>query len=170
MSQYRNSSNIVRFRRKRKKPRVFLKYLSNRILQSLITIAAFLVLAAVVSMLNDQQFNDRLHKQGAIDDHYTEKITGVVVRIIDGDGIMVGNTEIRLGDFNAPELRQAGGGEAKDALYRIAYGKQVICTPCEGARNPNRCKSYDRIIATCRIQGERIGDIMRAKGIKEGGN
>ena len=29
---------------------------------------------------------------------------------------------------------------------------------------------YDRVIATCRVNGRRVGDLMRAAGVREGGN
>jgi len=103
-----------------------------------------------------------------------ENFTGLVTYIVDGDGLCVGKAdggiEVRLGDFNAPELNGPGGREAKDALSRIAFGKDVTCTPCEGARNPNRCISFDRVIATCRLNGRRLGDLMREAGIQEGGH
>ncbi len=99
-----------------------------------------------------------------------ELIAGRAVGVVDGDGLVLETGhEIRLGDFNAPELNQPGGREAKQALTDIAYGQSLACTPCEGARNPGRCTSYDRIIATCRLNGQRLGDLMRDRGIAEGG-
>ena len=100
--------------------------------------------------------------------------SGPVTYIVDGDGLCVGDDqggiEVRFGDFDAPELNAPGGREAKETLRTIALRKTVICKSCEGARNPNRCVSFDRIIATCRLNGERLGDLMREAGIKEGGN
>lgn len=99
-------------------------------------------------------------------DVFSAKVTSIV----DGDGIRLSNgAEVRLGDFNAPEWNQTGGRQAKSALSRIALGQNVECTYCEGARNSRRCTSYDRIIATCRLDGKRLGDLMRAQGIAEGG-
>lgn len=101
------------------------------------------------------------------------EFSGVVSYIVDGDGLCVGDEqggiEVRLGDFNAPELNAPVGQKAKEALRKIAFGKTIVCTACEGARNPNRCVSYDRVIAVCRLNGERLGDLLRAMGIKEGG-
>lgn len=97
-------------------------------------------------------------------------ITARVASIVDGDGLVLASgAEIRLGDFNAPEWNQPGGPEATAALREIAYGKIVACTPCEGARRTGQCRSYDRIIATCRLSGQRLGDLMRARGVREGG-
>ena len=97
-------------------------------------------------------------------------IAGRAVGIVDGDGLVLDTgDEIRLGDFNAPELNQPGGREAKQALADIALGQNLACTRCEGARRPDRCTSYDRVIATCRLNGQRLGDLMRSRGIAEGG-
>lgn len=102
-----------------------------------------------------------------------EVFSGPVTYIVDGDGLCVGKErggiEVRLGDFDAPEISELSGEKAKAALRKIAYGKTVICTPCEGARNPARCTSYDRVIATCRLDGKRLGDLMREAGVIEGG-
>lgn len=97
-------------------------------------------------------------------------ISGVVRHVIDGDGLRLSTGhEIRLGDFDAPEWNERGGRAASAALTDIALGKTVECRPCEGARNPRTCTSYDRIIATCRLNGRRLGDLMRSRGIAEGG-
>lgn len=100
--------------------------------------------------------------------------SGPVTYIVDGDGLCVGDKdggiEVRLGDFDAPELSKPGGLEAKAALRSIAFGQTVNCKACEGARNPNRCVSYDRVIAVCRLNGRRLGDLMRDAGVPEGGN
>lgn len=96
---------------------------------------------------------------------------GPITHIIDGDGICVGTDqggiEVRLGDFDAPELSTPEGKAAKITIAALTMGKWADCQACEGARG--RCRSYDRIIATCRIEGQTIGDLMRAAGIPEGG-
>jgi endonuclease YncB( thermonuclease family) len=98
-----------------------------------------------------------------------EPFGGTVRRVIDGDGIVVGTIEVRLGDFDAPEWNERGGQSATRALTNLALGKHVECVPCEGARRAGQCTSYDRIIATCRLDGRRLGDLMRSRGIAEGG-
>lgn len=104
-----------------------------------------------------------------------ETFNGSVRYIGDGDSLCVGNSpdpstwiEVRLADFNAPELHAQGGGAAKDALERLAMGQNAQCVATRG-RN-RRVVSYDRVIATCRIGGRRIGDAFRAAGDREGGN
>lgn len=90
---------------------------------------------------------------------------GEVTYIVDGDGLCVGRDqggiEVRLADFYAPELGDAGGPEAKQALSTIALGKRAECVAGK--------RSYDRTIARCTINGKPIGDLMRAAGIPEGG-
>ncbi len=104
-----------------------------------------------------------------------ETFSGQVRYIGDGDSLCVGNSydpttwiEVRLADFNAPELQAQGGESAKDALERLAMGQNAQCVATRG-RN-GRVVSYDRVIATCRIGGRSIGDALRAAGGREGGN
>lgn len=99
-----------------------------------------------------------------------ETFSGVVRYVGDGDMICVefggssrGSTwiEVRLADFNAPELNQAGGREARDTLSRLMMGRRATCRA--GRR------SYDRVVAHCSVGGRPIGDLMREAGITEGG-
>ena len=101
--------------------------------------------------------------------------SGVVRYVGDGDGLCVGKTadskewiEVRLADFNAPELHQPGGAAAKAALERIALQHAVICTTERG--RGGRGVSYDRVIARCQIGTDSIGDLLRRAGVTEGGN
>lgn len=91
---------------------------------------------------------------------------GVVTYIVDGDGLCVGEDqggiEVRLADFNAIELKAPGGKEAKEALRTLTFGKRVECVAGK--------KSYDRTVAACTLDGKRLGDLMRAAGVPEGGN
>lgn len=70
--------------------------------------------------------------------------------------------EVRVADFYAPELNAPGGKEAKQTLTRLAYGKRAVCTASH--------RSHDRVVATCRINGVSVGDLMRGAGVVEGGN
>ena len=94
--------------------------------------------------------------------------TGVVRYVGDGDGLCVGPAgrpdrwiESRLSDFYAPELNEPGGIAAKRRLERIAMGKVLSCRA--GRR------SYDRIVATCTLNGRPLGSVLRAAGGVEGG-
>lgn len=94
--------------------------------------------------------------------------SGVVRYVGDGDGLCVGPAgrpdrwiEIRLADFYAPELHEAGGVDAKRRLERIAMGRILACRA--GPR------SYDRVVAACTVGGRPLGDALRAAGGIEGG-
>lgn len=113
--------------------------------------------------------------EGALPRRAGETFSGQVRYIGDGDSLCVGNSsdpatwiEVRLADFNAPELHADGGQAAKTALERLAMGQNAQCVATRG-RN-SRVVSYDRVIATCRIGGRRIGDALRSAGAREGGN
>lgn len=113
--------------------------------------------------------------EGPLPQRSGDRFSGTVRYVGDGDGLCVGvsddpNTwiEVRLADFNAPELRSPGGPGAKAALEGIALGREAVCVAGGGRRG--NVTSYDRVIATCRINGRRIGDLMREAHVEEGGN
>lgn len=99
-------------------------------------------------------------------------VSGPVVYVGDGDSLCVATgadrsdqarwVEIRLADFYAPELHEPGGRAAKDALERTVRGKQIACWVEK--------RSWDRAVAQCRLGRKSLGDLMRAAGVKEGGN
>lgn len=98
------------------------------------------------------------------------KIIGPADYVVDGDTLSVAHTRIRLGDFDAPELSEPGGREAKTALEALVWRQVLSCSICQNRRYPGRCRSYARLIATCRLSGgEALGDLMRANGVGEGG-
>lgn len=97
------------------------------------------------------------------------KFRGPVTYVGDGDSLCVGQgarpdqwVEVRLADFYAPELSAPGGREAKEALERIVRGKTLTCVA--GRR------SFDRVVADCRLGSASVGDLMRRAGVAEGGN
>lgn len=112
--------------------------------------------------------------EGALPRRAGESFSGVVRYVGDGDGLCVGQSsdpatwiEVRLADFNAPELNAEGGAAAKAALERIAISRTVHCIA--GGGRSRRVISYDRVIAVCRIGGRPLGDLMREAGVEEGG-
>ena len=113
--------------------------------------------------------------EGPLPHRAGETFSGRVRYIGDGDSLCVGNSsdpstwiEVRLADFNAPELHAQGGEAAKDALERLAFGQDAHCVATRG--RSGRVVSYDRVIAICRIGGRHIADALRASGAREGGN
>jgi endonuclease YncB( thermonuclease family) len=104
-----------------------------------------------------------------------ERFSGTVQYVGDGDDLCVGRTadpiewiEVRLADFDAPELHQPGGAAAKAALERIALHREITCTAERG--RSRRVVSFDRVIARCRIGTDSIGDLLRQAGVVAGGN
>lgn len=94
--------------------------------------------------------------------------SGPVSYVGDGDSLCVAVgqgaanwVEVRVEDFYAPELNALGGREAKQTLTRLAYGKRAVCVASH--------RSHDRVVATCRINGMSVGDLMRGAGVAEGG-
>jgi hypothetical protein len=81
-----------------------------------------------------------------------QSFSGAVRYVGDGDSLCVGQSsdpnswiEVRLADFNAPELNSQGGRPAKAALERIAMNRQAQCTA--GGGRSSRVVSYDRVSA-----------------------
>ncbi len=94
---------------------------------------------------------------------------GIVRYVGDGDSLCVSTTsdphtwiEVRLGDFSAPELREAAGPRAKAMLKALTYGQYLTCRAGR--------QSYDRVVARCRLNGAGVGDLLRQNGAVEGGN
>jgi endonuclease YncB( thermonuclease family) len=113
--------------------------------------------------------------EGQLPHRAGQTFSGTVRYVGDGDSLCVGQSndpntwiEVRLADFNAPEFHSPTGPQAKAALERIAMGHVAQCV-AGGGRHGN-VTSYDRVIATCSVNGRRIGDLMRAAGVREGGN
>lgn len=135
----------------------------------LLTVGAALILLALPAAARADPCEGRLPSRPG------EVFSGVVRYVGDGDSLCVGRTddprewiEVRLSDFDAPELNQAGGRAGRDILIRTARGRPITCTATRG-RN-GRVVSHDRVIATCRLDGRRLGDLLRRQNAPEGGN
>jgi endonuclease YncB( thermonuclease family) len=104
------------------------------------------------------------------------QFAGVVRYVGDGDSICVGPhsgggstwIEVRLADFDAVELRDPGGRQARAIAVRELMGREIECVAVRG--RSGHVVSYDRVIAQCRVGGRRVGDILRVAGAPEGGN
>lgn len=104
-----------------------------------------------------------------------QKFEGLVRYVGDGDSLCVGQVadprtwiEVRLADFDAPELHAPEGRRAKALLDQVAFGRRARCEVRLG-RN-GRVISHDRVIALCRVDGRSIGDLLREHHAPEGGN
>lgn len=104
-----------------------------------------------------------------------ETLSGVVRYVGDGDSLCVGPStnpatwiEVRLSDFDAPELHSPTGRLDRDRLSGLVRGRSLVCVAVRG-RN-GRVVVYDRVIASCRLDGRPVGDLLRAAGGREGGN
>lgn len=127
----------------------------------LLTFAAGLAVALTPGEARADPCEGRLPRQG-------EVFSGVVRYVGDGDSLCVGPAdrpdhwiEVRLADFNAPELNERGGREAKRLLEDLAMGRPLVCRA--GRR------SYDRVVAACTLDRRPLGDLLRARGGREGG-
>ncbi len=103
------------------------------------------------------------------------RFSGVVRYIVDGDGLCIGKTadprtwvEVRLADFDAPELNTPEGRQAKAALSGAVMGKGALCTVRPG--RSGRPTSYDRVLAVCTVGSRSLAARLRAVGVEEGGN
>jgi len=67
--------------------------------------------------------------------------------VIDGDTIKIRGMKIRLAGINAPELNRPYGVKSKYEMVKIVKGKTVHVVP-------DGTTSYDRIVATCYIDGD----------------
>lgn len=103
-----------------------------------------------------------------------EVFTGPVRYVGDGDGLCIGPTrdpatwiEVRLADFDAPELDSPGGREAKARLEALVKGRTLRCTTERGRRG--KVIVYDRVIAACTLDGRALGRLIRQRGGVIGG-
>lgn len=97
-------------------------------------------------------------RQYKFDPKYFKPFEGKA-HVIDGDTIIVKRQKIRLAGVNAPELDQAWGQKSKWEMVKILKGKVVRVVP-------NGETSFDRIVATCYIDGDKdIGAELISRGL-----
>lgn len=99
----------------------------------------------------------------ALADKPAQVLSGVVTRVVDGDTLWVqaregaGLVKVRLSGLDAPEICQAGGPAAREALRQRALGQGVTLTY-------RRRDDYGRVLARVDLQGEDLGRWMVAQG------
>ncbi len=113
--------------------------------------------------------------EGELPSRSGQVFSGTVRYVGDGDSICVGKTtdpnewiEVRLADFDAPELREPDGRRSREVLLELAHDREVSCMATRG--RSGRVVSHDRVIATCQLGGQTLGDLLRERGAPEGGN
>jgi len=113
--------------------------------------------------------------EGQLPSSHGQKFEGVVRYVGDGDSLCVGQSpdpqtwiEVRLADFDAPELHTPQGPRAKSLLEQVAFGHIARCEARRG--RSGRVISHDRVIAVCRVDGRSIGDLLKERHAPEGGN
>lgn len=98
---------------------------------------------------------------GGADAQQAAVLRGTVMRVIDGDTLMVrlasGPIRVRLHAMDAPEMNQPGGPEAKQALSALVQGRTVDLQPVEQDR-------YERLIAVMRLGTLEINREMIRQG------
>ncbi|MBI2260861.1 MAG: nuclease [Caulobacterales bacterium] len=130
----------------------------------------WLLISAALSLAPTAAWADPC--EGRLPGRAGETFAGTVRYVGDGDSLCLGNTtdpaawiEVRLADFDAAELHSPTGRADRDRLIRR---RRLDCVAVRG-RN-GRVIVYDRVIASCRLNGRRVGDLLRAAGGREGGN
>lgn len=113
--------------------------------------------------------------EGRLPSRPGQQFSGLVRYVGDGDGLCVGISadpstwiEVRLADFDAPELHSPDGRRSKAFLEQVAFGQTVNCEARRG--RSGRVIVYDRVIAVCCVDGRSIGDLLRSLHAPEGGN
>ncbi len=96
---------------------------------------------------------------------------GAAVRVMDGDSLRMGETEIRIAGIDAPELRQnctgadgrpwPCGEAARAALERLVRTPGLVC-------ERHATDRYGRSLAHCRTEAGDIGAAMAAEGLALG--
>jgi endonuclease YncB( thermonuclease family) len=77
-------------------------------------------------------------------------------RIVGGDGLKIGQWEIRLFGIDAPEMRGGPEGRrSRAALEDLIGGRPVDCDGLNFDR-------YGRVVAICKVDGKDIGEEMLA--------
>ena len=79
--------------------------------------------------------------------------------VVDGDTIVINNTNIRLAGIDAPEMDQPYGNTAKWALHKLCKGHVITAEFADHF-------SYERHVATCYLpDGRDLSSEMVAQGL-----
>lgn len=127
---------------------------------------------------DEERVGGRAHAdpcEGRLPDRAGETFSGVVRYVGDGDSLCVGPgtdpatwIEVRLSDFDAPELHSPTGRAARERLSSLARGRVLSCVAVRG--RSGRVIVHDRVIGAFHLEGLSVGDLLRMAGGREGGN
>ena len=84
------------------------------------------------------------------------------VRIVDGDGLTIGELRVRLWGIDAPELDQTcerGGSEYACGVIAREVLRGLVADDKPACRTVNRDR-YGRIVARCTVAGHDLGSMM----------
>ena len=92
---------------------------------------------------------------------FARSFTGLVTRVIDGDTVCAHvageDVRIRLADIDAPEMKQLHGVRAREFLVGLVAGKEVRI-------DSRKCDRYGRLLATLRIAGLNVNELLVRTG------
>ncbi|MGR3436850.1 MAG: thermonuclease family protein [Shimia sp.] len=77
--------------------------------------------------------------------------------VVDGDGLIVSGTEIRLQGIAAPERHAPGGAEATGALAALIEDHTVTC-------RPDGTFTRGRTVAICYVDGRDVAEVLIRAG------
>lgn len=87
-----------------------------------------------------------------------QPLSGRVLRVVDGDTIVVGTTKIRLEGLHAPEQWESIGSDAKTEMMRISLERDASCW-LSGET------TYDRSVGVCFVAEQDIAGLLIASGL-----
>jgi endonuclease YncB( thermonuclease family) len=76
---------------------------------------------------------------------------------VDGDTIRYGNERIRVRGFDAPELSEAGGPEARQRLAELLRGGSLTIAP-------HGQDVYGRTVADVFVNGRNVAELLTQEG------
>lgn len=83
---------------------------------------------------------------------------GAATAVIDGDSFCIGDIEVRLRRYSAPEWDEPGGPQAREALRAVLSASPELA--CEGF-----ARSYDRVLAECRTSDGQLVEAALRKAL-----